>query len=222
MPKTRYIKLTTPIVQKTYNVGVTKPDVGQTSVYNKLEDSVENISPDMAILTGTLGEQWPVKLSKIFKKYDISEQQYEALSNGESIAVSTKSVPQNVPTNFAFCIPTDISCVVTTEDGQGLNVNQEYNRNNEQISHGQGDLIVCGAKQLDNGDFVPDTEWGFWVVNGAVAENTYELLGKEYALEDVVIGEVGNDILEGDSVSIKPEENTPSQAMEDIDIGEEI
>lgn len=83
-------------------------------------------------------------------------------------------------------------------------------------------MIVCGAKQLDNGDFVPDTEWGFWVVNGAVAENTHESLGKEYALEDVVIGEVGNDILEGDSVSIKPEENTPSQAMEDIDIGEEI
>ena len=119
-------------------------------------------------------------------------------------------------------ISSDISCVVTTEDGQELNVIQEYNRNNEQISHGQGDLIVCGAKQLDNGDFVLDTEWGFWVVNGAVAENTYESLGKEYALEDVGIGEVGNDILEGDSVSIKPEENTPSQAREDIDIGEEI
>ena len=58
---------TTPIVQKTYNVGITKPDVEQTSVYNKLEYSVENISQDMAILTGTLGEQWPVKLSKIFK-----------------------------------------------------------------------------------------------------------------------------------------------------------
>ena len=101
-----------------------------------------------------------------------------------------------------FRIPTDISCVVTTEDGQKLNVIQEYNRNNEQISHGQGNLIVCGAKQLDNGDFVSDTEWGFWVVNGAVAENTYESLGKEYALEDVGIGEVGNDILEGDSVSI--------------------
>ena len=157
-----------------------------------------------------------------FQKYDISEQQYEALLNGESITVSTKSVPQKVPTNFAFCVPTDISCVVITEDGQELNVNKKYNRNNEQISHGQGDLIVCGEKQLDNGDFVPDTEWGFLVVNGAVAENTYESLGKEYALEDVGIGEVGNDILEGDSASIKPEENTSSQAREDIDIGEEI
>ena len=55
---------------------------------------------------------------------------------------------QNVPTNFAFRIQTDISCVVITEDGQELNVNKKYNRNNEQISHGQGDLIVCGAKQM--------------------------------------------------------------------------
>ena len=58
--------------------------------------------------------------------------------------------------------------------------------------------------------------------NGAVAENTHESLGKEYALEDVRIGEVGNDTLEGDSVSIKPEENTPSQARADIHIGEAI
>ena len=136
-----------------------------TEVYNRLEDVHYTAKPngEDVILTGTVGEQWVTRLSKVIKTYTkLDGSALTAADFQADTAVSLKTIPE--AGYFAYFIPAEYHVSVQTAWGDVLHANREG------VEHGDGDYLICRAGENGQPD-LSDT----WIVNGAVFPNTYSL-----------------------------------------------
>ena len=137
-----------------------------TEIYNSLEDVsyIAHPNGEDVVLKGTLGEEWVTKLSKVAKTYtmpDGAEVTLKSFSESD-VYIDLKTIP--TAENFAYFIPLQYKTEVKTAWGDVLHANREG------VTHGDGDYLVCSAKE----DGKPDLS-DVWVVNGAIFVKTYDL-----------------------------------------------
>ena len=152
---------------------------------NELEQNSWTTNPDRPyIITGTVGERWPVKPSNI-SSYEVNE---------EDITISPLEISTKDPSDQEFLVATRIPLdkkikVIskwayrddgTIDDSQVLTSNLEDSR----ISHGEGDYIV--AKHIDGKPEymeLPEEQrntkeaamlYSPRIINGSVMETTYD------------------------------------------------
>ena len=121
-------------------------------VYNYLEDAEISVDGMAYVVTGTVGEMWPIP-EKRADAYEIIEE----LSQGIYKAKTKKSEQL-----YEYkLIPVDEQMSLEIENGSVLHVNAKANS----VDHGEGDRLIRVKG-----------EESYWVVNGRVFESTYEIV----------------------------------------------
>ena len=127
-----------------------------SDVYDKTVDHTYKNTSSKVVVTGTIGEQYPIALDRAQLTYIFEEDTLTRLNNGEEVEVKPQS---NAPSIYALQVtPVSVQGVVQKEYGN-LSVNKA------DIDHGNGDWIICYEDDTDE----------LFVVNGKVFENTYQL-----------------------------------------------
>lgn len=154
-----------PCSKRSYEVEVRRA-VEPTHVYNRLEDVHYDVLPEETeriIITGTAGEEWVTKISKVLSTYtnlDGSELTADQIpADGTKLRV--KTIPGS--DNYALFVPKNVQVIVQTAWGDVLTANRDG------VPHLDGDYLMCAGK-----DGKPNLE-DVWVVNGEIFEKTYEL-----------------------------------------------
>lgn len=146
--------------KKKYSIEVRRGYPGQV-VYNITEDSRQTVTDECPfILTGLLGEEWCVDMTKLLKSYDITEERAKALT-GAKVLISTKDDPGIM---WAKLRP--------IEDGE-FQVQAQWAMlfgNRPGIEHEKGDMQMYADK-----DGQPNMD-DSWIVNGCVFALTYEYI----------------------------------------------
>lgn len=121
-------------------------------LYNCLEDSVESLESADYIVTGLLGEMWPIT-EKNLASYDVE---------GITLSEEPKQVFTKAATmiHYALQIPVEVPFAVEVSWCGKLNGNARA----EEIPHGTGDYLVCTTPE----------EGDYRIVNGAVFKKMYE------------------------------------------------
>ena len=154
-----------PMIPKHYELDI-RVLAKDEKVFNWLEDAVYDGEAGEIVLKGTVGEEWIIPAKKLEKyvfmdgtpiAYEDLTSEYQHIQTADSSAVT-----------WLVQVNTDITGEVTTERGDKLKVNCPINRKGQSVPHADGDWIACSD---DNGK--PTLDWGCWVVNGVVVENTY-------------------------------------------------
>lgn len=153
-----------PVSKTSYEVQIRKSSLPM-QVYNQLEDVYYDVIPEegRVIITGTAGEEWLAKESKVLSTYtklDGTPLTAEDIPFDEAVRVKTKAGSEN----YALFIPVEYIVKVPTSWGEVLTCN------NPAVPHGKGDYILCSVKD-GNPDFSD-----MWVVNGEIFLDTYEIL----------------------------------------------
>lgn len=118
-------------------------------IYNFLEDSTAVTDEEhCVVLTGTVGEKWPITIAQLHKKYDTSA--YSEFKLGDTGYVNPR--PDG---GYIWAEPAESECIVKTSWGVELHA-------------AAGDYIVCADK-----DGEPD-ESDRWVINKMIFPNTYK------------------------------------------------
>ena len=130
-------------------------------VYNFLEESYENVAENGYVITGILGEMWPVGAATL-KKYDVRPEDI----TDTTVYVNTVELDT---VYAAVMIPKDVQFTLRTDYGEKALLNG----NRPCIDHHEGDYIVVAAK-LVNSVYVPDTDDCGRIVNGAVFSRLYK------------------------------------------------
>ena len=142
--------------QRIYNV----PD-SPGVVYNYLEDAYEQVSPGGYVITGILGEMWPIGAESI-SKYDISPQSVTA----EPRTVMTRRMPDLYA---GIMIPAQTVFTLTVQYG-GSSALLRGNR--PETGHCNGDWILlrtCTENGLPRPDFSADGR----IINGQCFASLY-------------------------------------------------
>lgn len=135
-------------------------------VYNFLEDSYEKVSSNGFVVTGVIGEIWPVS-KKAIAKYDISP---ECITS-EPTEVDTVELDT---VYAAIPIPAEIQFTLEVDYGEKA----VLKGNRSGIDHGSGDYILAAAR-LINGKFLPDFNDSGRIVNGAIFDMLYRPLQEQ-------------------------------------------
>lgn len=144
--KSYQVKLQKAMSDRVYNVPGT-PGV----VYNFLEDCRETVADAGYIVTGLLGEMWPIGRESL-AGYDAEEKDISE----EPKSFWTKSGER---VYFAIQIPLEVKFSVETSYGL-----LKGNYATDEIPHGKGDYLVCNS--FAEGDYR--------VINGAIFHEMYE------------------------------------------------
>lgn len=139
------VKIQTADRNRIYNV----PD-SPGIVYNFLEDSYESLEHADYVITGLLGEMWPVTKKNI-QGYEASE---EEITDIPETFFSKASDARY----YALQIPDNISFTVQTEKYGDLKGNVAGRE------HGNGDFLICTSFQKQD----------FRIVNGQIFDEMYE------------------------------------------------
>ena len=139
----------------------------ETRIHNELEDVDYTVADDdeSVILTGTVGEQWVTKVSKVISTYTkpngtpLTAEDFTA-SKDTGVELKTKAQPD---TNYACYVPAGVAVQVDTAWGDVLYANRTG------VPHGAGDYLVCALTE----DGQPNFE-DVWIVNGAIFGSTYD------------------------------------------------
>ena len=152
---------------------------------NELEQNSWVTNPDSPyVITGTVGERWPVKPSNI-SAYDVKEEDITI----SPLTVSTKD-PSNQEFMIAVRIPLDKKVKVVTKwafkDDGSFDESQVLISNSEEskVSHLNGDYIVakyieCKPAYMELSEEVRNTKeiaslYSPRIINGSVMETTYD------------------------------------------------
>ena len=141
---------------KVYNVAG-KPGI----VYNFFEDSYAKVTDYGFVVTGILGEMWPIDRSTI-NKFNVSIDQLSL----EPVEVDT------IETGTVFCgvqIPVETEFTLEADYGEKV----VLKGNHPKIEHGNGDFVLVAAK-LEDGKYVPDFSDSGRIVNGTIFEKLYK------------------------------------------------
>ncbi|MBQ8959959.1 MAG: hypothetical protein IJ071_01935 [Ruminococcus sp.] len=122
-------------------------------VYNYLEDSYEPVSEGGFIVTGALGELWPIG-SGSFAKYGISR------TDVGFEPVEVRTLEQDT-VYAAVQIPEQVQFTLETDYGERALLRG----NRPGIAHGDGDWVMVFARE-ENGVFLPDFSDSGRIVNG--------------------------------------------------------
>ena len=143
--------------KKEYEVTLQKADVNKVYniadkpgyVYNFLEDAEISVEGMEYVVTGLLGEMWPIPESRVST--------YEIIRSVSEDTFLAKTKPAVTIYEYRR-VPAKEQTVISIENGSELHVNSP------KCEHGEGDVLirVKGEKH-------------FWVVNGLVFEKTYEV-----------------------------------------------
>ena len=154
---------------RSYQARIQKADPGREYnvkgrcgvVYNFLEDAYEEVDGTGYVVTGLLGEMWPVGRGAV-KKYGIAPEDITF----EPVTVYTAELDT---VYAAIMIPA----------GTEFTLEVNYGRkallcgNRKGISHGEGDYVVTAAV-LSGGIYRPDFEDSGRIVNGSIFERLYK------------------------------------------------
>ena len=129
-------------------------------VYNFLEDSYEKIGKEGYIVTGVVGEMWPIG-SKALSKYNIKPEEitYEA-KEVDTVELETVYAAVKIPLGTEFWLETDY----------GEKALLKGNRSG--IEHGTGDFVLVTTK-LKEGVYEPDFEDSGRIINGKIFDQLY-------------------------------------------------
>lgn len=143
------VKIQKAVKDKIYNVPGKKG-----VIYNFLEDCEQSLENAAYIVTGLAGEIWPIT-EKDLSSYDV---------NPEEIGIEPKEfyTRPNGKEYFGIQIPAEILFSVETKHFGVLHGNARVN----EISHGEGDYILCTSFESEN----------FRIVNGHIFDKMYELV----------------------------------------------
>lgn len=162
-----------PTQKVTYEIWAKQAPEGQ-ALYNHLEDADYKTKPGKDIvLSGTVGEQWPVSPDKVAKTYvtpgQDSFQGFDTSgANNGWTKLQSKAEPE--PTVFAMQIPSSIkNFPVQTSWGETL-----YANSTKSEGHGKGDFLVCEMKEGEDGKKVPNMD-DMRVVNHDIFVSTYDV-----------------------------------------------
>lgn len=141
------VKIEIAVADKVYNIPGKKG-----FIYNHLEKCEQSVDNADYVITGLLGEKWPIMAETL--------ENYEAVP--EEITTEPKEFYTKVNNKdyYAIQIPAEISFTVQTRHFGILNGNVA------RISHRLGDYIVCTSFKEEN----------YRIVNGDIFERMYELV----------------------------------------------
>lgn len=139
----------------------------ETQIHNELEDVDYTVADDdeSVILTGTVGEQWVTKVSKVLSTYTkpdgspLTAEDFTA-NKDTDVELKTKAQPD---TNYACYVPAGVAVQVDTAWGDVLYANRTG------VPHGAGDYLVCALTE----DGQPNFE-DVWIVNGKQFVTNYD------------------------------------------------
>lgn len=117
------------------------------------------------VLRGTVGELWTISEEKLFKKYDIVDD--ETTTNLSKVRTKPDSSKC-----LACFVPEDILGTINTAWGTTLQINDP------RVEHGKGDFVIA---QLNN-DGTPNLD-DIYVVNGKIFATTYDTTRWEDCIE---------------------------------------
>ncbi len=130
-------------------------------VYNTLEDSYAQVSPGGYIITGLLGEMWPIGPESL-GKYDILPEQIQA----EPQPVMTRPLPDLYA---GILIPKETAFDVTAHYGEKTTV---LHGNRPGIAHGCGDWVLVTTEEV-NGTVRPRFAGNGRIINGILFPKIY-------------------------------------------------
>lgn len=149
-------KVQTANSKQVYNVA------GQPGVvYNCLEDAYEKVSDTGYVVTGIVGEMWPIS-EKAVRKYQVNPECITA----EPIEVDTVELDT---VYAAVQIPNDMPFTLEVDYGEKAIL--QGNRSG--IAHGDGDYILLTTKFV-NGIYYPDFEDSGRIINGKIFNKLYK------------------------------------------------
>ena len=149
-------KIQTADSQRMYNVA-DKPGV----VYNCLEDAYEKVGDSGYVVTGIVGEMWPIG-EKAVKKYNVDSRNITA----EPMEVDTVELDT---VYAAIMILSDTMFTLEVDYGEKA----VLRGNRPGIEHGEGDYVLVVAKKV-NGAYTPDFDDSGRIINGAIFEKLYK------------------------------------------------
>ena len=144
--------------QQIYNV-IGKPGV----VYNSLEDAYEKVGDVGYVVTGILGEMWPIG-EKTVKKYNVDPD----IITAEPMEVDTVELDT---VYAAIMIPSGTQFTLETNYGEKA----VLKGNRSGIVHGDGDYVLVMTKMI-NGVYIPDFDDCGRIINGVIFEKLYKEL----------------------------------------------
>lgn len=142
--------------QQVYNVA-DKPGV----VYNCLEDAYENVSDTGYVVTGIVGEMWPIG-EKAVKKYNVNPANITA----EPMEIDTLELDT---VYAAIRIPTETQFTLEVDYGEKA----VLRGNRSGMEHGNGDYVLVMTKLVD-GEYYPDFDDSGRIINGAIFDRLYK------------------------------------------------
>lgn len=142
--------------QQVYNVA-DKPGV----VYNCLEDAYENVSDTGYVVTGIVGEMWPIG-EKAVKKYNVNPANITA----EPMEIDTVELDT---VYAAIRIPTETQFTLEVDYGEKA----VLRGNRSGMEHGNGDYVLVMTKLVD-GEYYPDFDDSGRIINGAIFDRLYK------------------------------------------------
>lgn len=148
-------KIQTVGSQRVYNVA-DKPEV----IYNCLEDAYEKVSDTGYVVTGIVGEMWPIG-EKAIKKYNVVPDDITT----EPIEVDTVELNTGYA---AIMIPNDTQFTIEVDYGEKA----VLRGNRLSIEHSSGDYVLVMAKLVD-GEYYPDFTDSGRIINGAIFNKLY-------------------------------------------------
>ena len=129
-------------------------------VYNFLEDCCEPVTEGGFIVTGILGEMWPIN-GRSLAKYGVHRTDVGfAPVEVRTVELDTVYAGIQVPADTPFTLETDYG------------ERAVLHGNRPGISHGEGDYIIVFARK-EKGTWVPDLSCGERIINGAVFSELY-------------------------------------------------
>lgn len=142
--------------QRLYNVA-DNPGV----VYNCLEDAYENVANTGYVVTGIVGEMWPIG-EKAINKYNVKPEDITS----EPMEVDTVELDTLYA---AIMIPADTQFTLEVDYGEKA----VLKGNRFGIEHGNGDYVLVATKLVD-GEYRPDFDDSGRIINGAIFDKLYK------------------------------------------------
>lgn len=148
-------KIQTADSKQVYNVA------GQPGiVYNCLEDAYEKVNDTGYVVTGIVGEMWPIS-EKAIQKYRVNPERITAKPmEVDTVELDTVYAAVQIPNDTPFTLEVDY----------GEKAVLQGNRSG--IAHGDGDYVLLTTK-IVNGVYCPDFEDSGRIVNGEIFHQLY-------------------------------------------------
>ncbi|SEL35736.1 hypothetical protein [Ruminococcus albus] len=130
-------------------------------VYNCLEDSFEKVGENGYVVTGILGEMWPIG-EKAVKKYNVDPKNITAEPmEVDTVELDTVYAAIRIPSATQFTLEVDYGEKAVLRG------------NRPGIGHGDGDYILIATKIVD-GEYVTDFNDSGRIINGSIFDKLYK------------------------------------------------